>query len=234
MGQQQGKSNQKKTYGKKNRSGSGANALRASLPKQNLFNQFIYSPLFYDNVPFLDKKHLSLNKFLKNQNYFSVSGKKIGEPFIKNTLSFFYRELNSLTYILETFYDCSVKLELNQMDDPYSDANIMAQLIGINGKDYTFEKIKKIFFPKFFYFNPNREFDFKKKNIFAPKTHITNNSIVSGLKIRVAGRFYLHKIIPKRTVSAVQLGSMARGVISLVQRARYTNKSKRGSFSVTV
>lgn len=206
--------------------------------KFNLFNQFIYSPLFYDNVPFLDTKYnLSKENFLKNQNYFSVpsaSEIEIGNPFIKNTLSFFYGELNSLTYILETFFNCPIKLELNRLDAPFSDSNIMAQLIGINGKDYTFEKIKKIFFPEFYYLNPKTKFNFKRLNSFEPKNHEDHYSIISGLKIRVAGRFYLHRIIPRRTVSAVQIGSMARGVISLVQKARYTNKSKRGSFSVTV
>ena len=150
---------------------------------------------------------------------------------IKNTLSNFYSEFNSLTFILETFFNCSIKLELNRLNDPYSESNIMAQLIGINGKDYTFEKIKKIFFPKFYYINPNTRL---KPYNFEPRTNTQFFSICSGIKIRVAGRFYLHRIIPKRTVSAVQLGSMARGVINLVEKARYTNKSKRGSFSVTV
>ena len=131
--------------------------------KINLFNQFIYSPLFYDNVPFLDTKHnLSKDNFLYNQNYFSTSESDIGNPFIKNTLSFFYGELNSLTYILETFFNSPIKLELNRLETPFSDPNIMAQLIGINGKDYTFERIKRIFFPEFYYLNPNTEFNFKK------------------------------------------------------------------------
>ena len=150
---------------------------------------------------------------------------------IKNTLSYFYSEFNSLTFILETFFNCSIKLELNQLIDPYTESNIMAQLIGINGKDYTFEKIKNIFFPKFYYQNPNTVF---KPYNFKPDNLTKYYSISSGIKIRVAGRFYLHRIIPRRTVSAVQLGSMARGVINLVEKARYTNKSKRGSFSVTV
>ena len=195
--------------------------------------------MFYDNVPFLDtKNNLDKKKFLINQNYFttSTSPEKKTENFkgnrlVKNTLSFFYGGLNSLTYILETFFNSPIKLELNRLETPFSDPNIMAQLIGINGKDYTFEKIKSIFFPKFYYLNPNTLI---KPLDFEPKTNKRPFAICSGIKIRVAGRFYLHRIIPKKTVSAVQIGSMARGVISVVQKARYTNKSKRGSFSVTV
>ena len=122
--------------------------------------------MYYDNVPFFDTKHnFSKKNFLKNQNYFndelSAYGytHRISKTFIKNTLSFFYNELNSLTFILESYFNCSIKLELNRLDDPFTDSNILAQLIGINGKDYTFEKIKSIFFPEYYFLNPNTVFN---------------------------------------------------------------------------
>ena len=204
-----------------------------SKKKKNLLNEFLYftNPLYSDKVPFLDiQNNFSKKKFLKlplDYNFYSQTP-------IKNTLSNFYSEFNSLTYILESYFNCPIKLELNRLDDPFTDSNILAQLIGINGKDYTFEKIKIIFFPEYYFLNHNTVFNYKKKNILEPKSHKQLYAFTSGLKIRVAGRFYLHRIIPRKTVSAVQIGSMARGVINLVQKARYTNKSKRGSFSVTV
>ena len=120
--------------------------------------------------------HWSICCFLKNQNYFSYSGVNKGNQFIKNTLSFFYSELNSLTFVLETFFNRSIKLELNRLEDPYTDSNIMAQIIGINGKNYTFEKIKKIFFPKYIYLNPKRKINFKKK--FIINLNLINLSII--------------------------------------------------------
>ena len=72
---------------------------------------------------------------------------------------------------------------------------------------------------------------FKNINIINENSNIT---LPSGYKVKVAGRFYKHKIIPRRTVSSFQKGSMARRVVDLVEKARYVNKSKRGSFSVTV
>ena len=272
----------------------------------NLFNQFLYSPIFNESVPFLDSRKLTSNlpvvegkKYLKNTNKGTMlsrfnnflkkknlnvtrgstayaakaynrakaaraakgkiantsnpslalrpigliskksrKGKDVHHPSqssVKNTLSNFYSELNSLTYILETFFDCSIKLELNRLGEPYYESNIMAQLIGINGKFKNFEKIKLIYFPFFHYFNPNMDKqDYNKRNSLDPKTHSWYYSHVSGLKIKVAGRFYLHRIIPRKTVSVVQRGSLARGIVNLVEKARYTNKSKRGSFSVTV
>jgi len=114
----------------------------------------------------------------------------------------------------------------------------MAQLIGINGEEDKFERIKKSFIYKFFYCNPNMpenmlRFHMKSKPFFISNinSYITQ---VSGYKMRVAGRFYKHRIIPRKTVSTYQKGTMARGVVNLVEKARYVNKSKRGSFSVTV
>ena len=62
--------------------------------KINIFNQFIYSPMYYDNVPFFDTKHnFSKKNFLKTQNYFNdeldASGNIKNKTFIKNTLSCF-------------------------------------------------------------------------------------------------------------------------------------------------
>jgi hypothetical protein len=186
-----------------------------------------------------DKKS---KKFIRNKLYDygpTYKFRKIDyyEPYVKNTLSFFYDELNSLSYILERFYNCPIKLELNKLDLPYSDTNIMAQLIGISGEEYKFEKIKRNFIYKFKYYNPNRSENKLNPNKF--KNIIINSeesdiSIPSGYKVKVAGRFYKHKIIPRKTVSSFQKGSMARRVVDLVEKARYTNKSKRGSFSVTV
>ena len=107
----------------------------------------------------------------------------------------------------------------------------MAHLIAINGKDFSFEKIKKRFFPSFYYFNPKTSIN--PVRIY-PKKFFDVFNYTSGLKIKIAGRFYSKIIIPRKTETNLQLGSMARKTINLVQKASYVNKSKRGSFSVTV
>ena len=121
----------------------------------------------------------------------------------------------------------------------------MAQLVGINGEETNFENIKTKFFDSYSYSNPNssengERFLINSKPFFvhgekAP-TYIKESPIsqLGGYKVRVAGRFYKHRIIPRKTVSSIQRGSMARGVVNVVDKARYINKSKRGSFAVTV
>jgi hypothetical protein len=177
-------------------------------------------------------------KKCKNLRPADIRKIKYSKPFVRNTLSFFYDELNSLSYILEKFFNCPIKLELNRIKLPYSDTNIMAQLIGINGEEYDFNTIKNKFIYNLNYRNPNKsEFKLKKYNGFKPffigdmDSYLT---LPSGYKVRVAGRFYKHKIIPRKTVTEVQYGSLARGVVNLVEKSRYVNKSKRGSFSITV
>jgi hypothetical protein len=91
-------------------------------------------------------------KYVKNPFYFAKYDRiKHTIPFVKNTLSFFHKELKFLTYFLENFFNCSIKLELSKIKTPYSDTNIMAQLIGINGEEYKFERIKRLFFSEFYY-----------------------------------------------------------------------------------
>ena len=69
---------------------------------------------------------------------------------------------------------------------------------------------------------------------FLPKKFLDKFNVTSGIKIKIAGRFYSKIIIPRKTEKKVQVGSMARSVINLVHKASYVNKSNRGSFSVTV
>lgn len=160
-------------------------------------------------------------------NYF----KKYLGLFNNNILSIFKKEFNALTLILENFFNCSIQLELTKINYPYFDSNILSQIIGLNGKFYNFERIIKLLYRKVLIRNPNTT---RKEIDLSPKSKKSLVSYLSGIKIRVAGRFYKHKIIPRKTVSTIQRGSLARGVVKFVESSRFINKSKRGSFSVTV
>lgn len=207
------------------------------------FNEKV-KPFYPGNVPYLSQfkyarsvKH-RIKPIVKAIDKYNLGYEKYSKPYVRNTLSFFYEELNSLSYILEKFFNCPIKLELNRIKLPYSDSNIMAQLIGINGEEDDFDRIKNKFIYNFKYRNPNKsEFKLKSYDGFKPffiKDINSNFTLPSGYKVRVAGRFYKHKIIPRKTVTSMQNGSLARGVVNLVEKARYVNKSKRGSFSITV
>ena len=67
----------------------------------------------------------------------------------------------------------------------------------------------------------------------------TNNSyykfsVLSGINIKKGGRLKTEKIIPKKTSISIQKGKLNRGITSLVTTNRFTSKSKKGAFSITV
>ena len=59
-------------------------------------------------------------------------------------------------------------------------------------------------------------------------------SHVSGLSIKLAGRLTTQKMIPRQTVQSIQEGSLARGKVHFIEKARFTNKNKRGTYSFTL
>jgi hypothetical protein len=42
------------------------------------------------------------------------------------------------------------------------------------------------------------------------------------------------RVIPRKTVKNFTRGSLARGKIIYLETARFTNKNKRGAFSITI
>lgn len=77
------------------------------------------------------------------------------------------------------------------------------------------------------------------------KNNSTNNSIInksnqlipsalSGIKIKVAGRLLTQRVIPRKTVKIISSGAISRGKSMFVETSRFTNKNKRGAFSLTV
>ena len=57
---------------------------------------------------------------------------------------------------------------------------------------------------------------------------------LTGINLKFAGRFPTQKIVPRKTVKFKEIGSLARKKAILVETARFSNKNRRGSFSITV
>lgn len=133
-------------------------------------------------------------------------------------------KLQSLCLNLSKLYKKPVELELDRLHYPYYDSNILSNMIGlisnivklrfIINKLFTIAKIKKT-------------------NKFSNKSSIIP-SYLSGFKIKVAGRLLTQRVIPRLTVKTIQRGTLARGKAKFVDSARFSNKNKRGSFSITV
>jgi len=133
-------------------------------------------------------------------------------------------KLQSLCLILSKIYKKPVELELDRLHYPYYDSNILSNMIGL---------ISNIVKLRFIIKNLFKIAKIKKTNNFINKYSIIP-SYLSGFKIRVAGRLLTQRVVPRLTVKTIQRGTLARGKAQFVDSARFTNKNKRGSFSITV
>jgi hypothetical protein len=133
-------------------------------------------------------------------------------------------KLQSLCLNLSKIYKKPVELELDRLHYPYYDSNILSNMIGLISNIVKLRFIiKKLFTIA----------KIKKSNKIINKYSIIP-SYLSGFKIRVAGRLLTQRVVPRLTVKTIQRGTLARGKAHFVDSATFSNKNKRGSFSITV
>jgi hypothetical protein len=157
-------------------------------------------------------------KILKIRKYYN---KQINNTKLLNINNY---KLQSLCLILSKIYKKPVELELDRLHYPYFDSNILSNMIGLISNIVKLRFIiKKLFTIA----------KIKKTNKFRNKYSIIP-SYLSGFNLRVAGRLLTQRVIPRLTVKTIQRGTLARGKANFVDSARFTNKNKRGSFSITI
>jgi len=149
-----------------------------------------------------------LNKYYSNNKLLNINNEK----------------LQFLSLNLRKIYQKPVELELDRLHYPYYDSNILSNMIGLISNIVKLRFIiKKLFSIA----------KIKKTNKFNNKYSIIP-SYLSGFKIKVAGRLLTQRVIPRLTVKTIQRGTLARGKAKFIDSARFTNKNKRGSFSITI
>ena len=62
----------------------------------------------------------------------------------------------------------------------------------------------------------------------------SNPAFLSGINIKVAGRLLTQRVVPRKTVKTIIRGASARSKVNFLDVGRYTNKNRRGAFSITV
>jgi ribosomal VAR1-like protein len=162
-----------------------------------------------------------LNKFIYSNSEAMINDSTICTNKLLNINN---EKLQSLCLNLNKIYKKPVELELDRLHYPYYDSNILSNMIGLISNIVKLRFIIKKLFTLA---------KIKKTNNFSNKSSIIP-SYLSGFKIRVAGRLLTQRVIPRLTVKTMQRGTLARGKAKFVDSARFTNKNKRGSFSITV
>lgn len=166
------------------------------------------------------------------QLFYFLDNKKFNSSNNSKFLAVNKSKLELLCSHLSKFYNKPVELELDRIYKPYFDSNILANLIGI------ISKTKKLRFIVRELLNTSNLGNSKNMNMNYNYAKNNNdnlfNSFISGINLRVAGRLLSQRVVPRMSVKTIQRGTLARGKTNLVNTARFTDKNKRGAYSITV
>lgn len=149
----------------------------------------------------------------------------------KNQMEFNFLEIykGNITYLvneLSRLLDTTIELELVQLKKPYHNSDILSSYLNLMSFNYKFVKLINKLLKKIRFLRTYRNLRDKNK--------LNLSSIISGVKIRLGGRTFGQKIIPRRTVQQIQRGSLARDKVNFVERSLSTGKTRRGSYSFSV
>jgi hypothetical protein len=166
------------------------------------------------------KRSRGVNK--NNRNLSAPQAQQSPETFLSSNSS----KLNKICEILSGYFKKPVELELVRLYYPYFNSNILVNLLGLIINKIKVRFIMKKLFKKAIIKNPTK-LPRKKRLTIIP-------SFLSGIKIRIAGRLLTHRVVPRKTVKTIRRGALARGKVNFLDVARFTNKNKRGAFSITI
>jgi hypothetical protein len=141
----------------------------------------------------------------------------------------FTQKIENLCEILSNSFKKSVELELIRLHYPYNDSNILVNLLGIMINKFKLRIPIRRLFKKAVIKNLNKINTVNNKN----KVNIIP-AFLSGITIKVAGRLLKEKIVPRQTITQTRRGALAKGKINFYDIARFTNKNKRGAFTITI
>jgi hypothetical protein len=183
-------------------------------------NSLISKPIFEINN---DKVIIHLFFYLFKNNKLNKNN-----TFIKlNNL-----KLNIICKILSSVFRKPVEFDLIRLYYPYFDSNIFVNLLSTLINNIQIRIIMQTFFKKAIIKDPNKSSNNNDNN--NNNLIIKIPSLLSGIKIRIGGRLMSHRIIPKQTLKIIRKGTLSKGKLKFLDEARYTNKNKRGAFTLTI
>src|SRR6266487_3334892 len=133
--------------------------------------------------------------------------------------------LNNIFNVLTLFFNKPIELDLIRIYYPYFNTNILVNLLSVFINKIHLRKIVNKFITKII--------KNQSSNIF----YTNRNKLltdISGIRIKVAGRLLTQRIIPRKTIKVISKGALARNKALFLETARFTNKNKRGAFSITI
>ncbi len=74
----------------------------------------------------------------------------------------------------------------------------------------------------------------KIRKILNTKNNYSFPSYLSGMSVKLGGRTFKQRVIPRMTQKRIQIGSLNKSKVLYFDRARFTNKTKKGAYTFTV
>lgn len=195
-----------------------------SKPSFSITPDKIVIHLFFFLISDSENKSLKLGKFIKskyNKNN-KFSRKLEEETFLQQN----HTKLESLCSLLSKIFNKPVELDLVRLYYPFYEPNILVNAFGLIADTIKLRFILKRLLKVAIIKNPTRMLN-KKRFSLLP-------CYLSGMDLKFAGRLMTQRVVPRKTVKSLHKGTLARRKATLVENARFTNKNKRGSFSVSV
>jgi hypothetical protein len=151
--------------------------------------------------------------------YLLLKNTKISKGYKNNSIFILENKnkLNIICNILTCFFKKPIELNLVRLNYPYYNSEILVKLIGMFVNKIQLRRIVKNFIFK----------SINKNNQLIP-------SKLTGIIIKVAGRLMTQRVIPRKTIKIINKGALSRNKAMFTETARFTNKNKRGAFSITV
>ena len=141
-------------------------------------------------------------------------------------LNIYNQKLNILSQLLSKIFNKPVQLELIRLHYPFYDPNIIVNLLSYLSENIKIRRLLGKIYKSALITKPTANLQRKRFSVIP--------GYLTGLTIKFAGRFPTQKIVPRKTVKTDKIGSLARKKAVLVETARFSNKNRRGSFSISV
>lgn len=144
-----------------------------------------------------------------------------------------------LSDYLTKLFNTEVELELVRLYKPYQDSNILAQHLNSQSYRNRFTRLTSNLFRRMKIYNtnnlqPSGVSSLNMGNSSISKESASYPSGISGLNIRLAGRAFNERIIPRLTVKEVQRGNFKKLNSKLIEKSMFTDKTRKGAFNFTV
>jgi hypothetical protein len=187
-----------------------------------------------ENYNLIPCKKLSITLFyFVRANFNSKSNDNLNAFYFRqrqndNLIHLFNNKFKYLADILGLIFGADIELNIIKLNRSYYESNILVQNLALNSYRYRFAVLMSNLFSKVSLANP-----FKINYLSEMSTYLFP-SLISGIKVRLGGRTFKQRVVPRKTVQRMQRGSLNRRTIKFTEKASFTGKTRRGSYNFTV